>query len=52
MVGGIEGLRWALLGNERPDFSIMIVSATVVAFLLFWGIVYFKKTGQSFVDVI
>jgi len=52
MVGVIEGFRWALLGNKSPDFMIMAVSATVVAFLLFGGIVYFKKMEQSFADVI
>ncbi|MDD2541022.1 MAG: ABC transporter permease [Desulfuromonadaceae bacterium] len=52
MVGVIEGFRWALLGNKSPDFMVMIVSATVVAFLLVGGIVYFKKMEQSFADVI
>jgi lipopolysaccharide transport system permease protein len=52
MVGVIEGFRWALLGNHRPDFMAMILSAAVVAFLLVGGIVYFKKMEQSFADVI
>ena len=52
MVGVIEGFRWALIGNKSPDFIIMSISATVVAFLLFGGIVYFKKMEQTFADVI
>lgn len=52
MVGVIEGFRWALIGNKSPDFIIMSISAIVVAFLLFGGIVYFKKMEQTFADVI
>ena len=52
MVGVIEGFRWAILGTERPDFLAMAVSSTVVAFLLFGGLLYFKRMEQTFADVI
>ena len=52
MAGVIEGFRWALLGKARPDFSVMTVSATVIAFLLVGGIVFFKKTERTFADVL
>jgi lipopolysaccharide transport system permease protein len=52
LVGVIEGFRWALLGKGSPDFSIMVVSGTVVVALLLGGIIYFKKMERTFADVI
>ncbi len=52
MAGVIEGFRWALLGKQRPDFMVMAVSLAVVLALLGSGIVYFKRTEQTFADVI
>ncbi len=52
MVGVIEGFRWALLGTQGPDFSVMVVSAVVVLALSFGGIVYFKQMERTFADVI
>jgi lipopolysaccharide transport system permease protein len=52
LVGVIEGFRWALLGKGNPDFSIMLVSGTVVVALLLGGIIYFKKMERTFADVI
>jgi lipopolysaccharide transport system permease protein len=57
MTGVIEGFRWALLSgaapeNATPDFALMAVSYAVVALLLFGGLVYFKRTERTFVDLI
>jgi lipopolysaccharide transport system permease protein len=52
LVGVIEGFRWALLRNESPDFSIMVVSGAVVVALLLGGVIYFKKMERTFADVI
>jgi lipopolysaccharide transport system permease protein len=52
LVGVVEGFRWALLGKESPDFSIMAVSAVAVLVVLLGGLVYFKKMEQTFADVI
>lgn len=52
LVGVIEGFRWALLGKESPDLSIMVVSGTVIVALLLGGIIYFKKMERTFADVI
>ncbi len=52
LAGVVEGFRWALLGKESPDFSIMAVSAVVVLVVLLGGLVYFKKMEQTFADVI
>lgn len=52
MVGVIEGFRWALLGKESPDFSVMALSAGVVLAILIGGLVYFARMEQTFADVI
>jgi lipopolysaccharide transport system permease protein len=50
MAGVIEGFRWALLGNQSPDFYVMVISAIVVMALLAAGIVYFKQMERTFAD--
>ena len=52
LAGVVEGFRWALLGIESPDFQLMAVSAAAVLVVLLGGLVYFKKTEQTFADVI
>jgi lipopolysaccharide transport system permease protein len=52
MVGVIEGFRWALLGQTRPDFANMAVGGVVVGALLVAGLIYFKRMERTFADVI
>ncbi|HWO43942.1 MAG TPA: ABC transporter permease [Candidatus Eisenbacteria bacterium] len=52
MAGVIEGFRWGLLGTERPDFGVMMMSGIVVVALVVWGLAYFRKVERSFADVI
>jgi lipopolysaccharide transport system permease protein len=52
MAGVIEGFRWALLGKASPDFSVMAVSAVVVAMLLAGGLVFFKNMERTFADIV
>ena len=52
MVGVIEGFRWALLGKGSLDPVMLTVSLVVVSALFFGGIIYFKRTEQTFADVI
>jgi lipopolysaccharide transport system permease protein len=53
VVGVIDGFRWCLLGGESqlymPGF---IASLGMVAFLLWFGIRYFRKTERSFADLL
>ena len=53
VVGVIDGFRWCLLGGESqlylPGF---IVSLGVVAFFLWFGIRYFRRTEKTFADLI
>jgi lipopolysaccharide transport system permease protein len=52
MAGVIEGFRWALLGNERPEVTIVAISTGVVIVLLIAGIVYFKRMERTFADLV
>jgi homopolymeric O-antigen transport system permease protein len=52
MAGVIEAFRWALLGKQHPDFSVIAVSAVMVFVLLLGGLVYFKRTERTFADVV
>jgi len=53
MVGVIDGFRWALLGGRGgitlPSFAL---SLAVIVFLALLGVWYFRKTEQTFADVI
>jgi len=53
MVGVIDGFRWAILGGDAqlywPGF---ILSLTLVVLVLTSGIVYFRRTEETFADVI
>jgi len=53
MVSVIDGFRWAILGNDSniylPGFCL---SLGVVAFMLVYGVFYFRKTEKKFADII
>lgn len=52
MVGVIEGFRWSLLGTGSPDWNMMAVSFSVVFVLLIGGLYYFRRTEDTFADII
>jgi len=53
MVGIIDGFRWCLLGAQSNTFWIGVAIAILdVVILLMSGIWYFRKTEQTFADVI
>lgn len=51
MVGVVEGFRWALLGDKPPELMIL-VSAIVSIVLLVSGVIYFRRTEDTFADLI
>lgn len=51
MTGVLEGFRWALLGGPRPD-QLIVVSATASVLIFVSALVYFRRTEQTFADVI
>jgi lipopolysaccharide transport system permease protein len=52
MAGVIEGFRWALLGKEPPDWSIVMISGGVVCTILLTGIMFFRRVERTFADII
>ncbi len=52
MAGVIEGFRWALLGKPDGPSSIVLVSALVVGVLFIGGLAYFRRTEETFADII
>jgi len=53
MVVVIDGFRWALLGGAAPlSLEEIVLSTCVTSSVLWMGIKYFRKTEQSFADVI
>jgi lipopolysaccharide transport system permease protein len=51
MVGVIQGYRWALLGGDRPD-ATMLISIVVVLILFFGGLFYFRRMEKTFADIV
>ena len=53
MVGVIDGFRWAILGgNEALYLPGLFISLSVMSFILFFGIRYFRKTEKLFADLV
>jgi len=52
MVGVIEGVRWAILGEGTPDFGALAWSFVAVAALLLSGLLFFKHMERTFADTI
>jgi len=51
MVGVIQSYRWALLGGDQPDLT-MLISIVVVLFLLVGGFYYFRRLEKTFADIV
>ena len=51
MVGVIQSYRWALLGGDQPDATMMI-SIVVVLILLVSGVYYFRRMEKTFADIV
>jgi lipopolysaccharide transport system permease protein len=52
MAGALEGFRWALLGKDQAPGLMLWVSAAMVAFVFVAGLFYFRRTEQTFADVV
>jgi lipopolysaccharide transport system permease protein len=51
MVGVIQSYRWALLGGDQPD-ATMLISIVVVIVLLVSGVYYFRRMEKTFADIV
>ena len=52
MVGVIDGFRWAICGTTPIYWPGFLVSTTLSALLLAWGVIYFRRMERTFADVI
>ena len=53
IVGVIDGFRWCVLGGDSPLYIPgFLLSLCVIALFVWIGIVYFRRTEQSFADII
>jgi lipopolysaccharide transport system permease protein len=51
MVGVIQGFRWALLGGDPPDITL-VFSVGMVLILLISGLYYFRRMEKTFADIV
>ena len=52
LAGVIEGLRWALSGQNPPQISLLLASIAGVMFLLVGGLAYFRRQETTMVDIV
>jgi lipopolysaccharide transport system permease protein len=52
MAGVVEGIRWSLFDTGENVGSVILISACSALVLLASGVVYFRRTEQTFADVI
>ncbi len=53
MVGVIDGFRWCVLGGKSSLYMPgLLLSVSLVALLLWWGVTYFRRTERTFADLI
>jgi lipopolysaccharide transport system permease protein len=53
IVGVIDGFRWAILGGTHAFYwPGLLVSVCAVVILIVTGVIYFRRTERTFVDVI
>ncbi len=53
LVGVIDGFRWAILPTGAPLYwPGFVLSLGVIGVLLYFGMIYFRKTEKTFADII
>lgn len=52
MTAVVEGFRWALLGIEPPDVTVLLASGALAAFVAVSGLFYFRRVERTIVDLI
>ena len=56
MTGVVEGFRWALLGNRLADAQapgvLFVISIAITLLVLVSGAIFFRRTEDSFADII
>ena len=52
MTGVVEGFRWALLGLQPISVTMMIISLVIAVLVLIAGLYYFRRTEETFADLV
>lgn len=52
MAGVIETARAAIFGNLAIDWNLLLISGVIGLWLLFFSLIYFKKTEKYFADIV
>jgi lipopolysaccharide transport system permease protein len=52
MVAGIEGVRWAILGESVLTMQMTVISSAVAVLLFLSGLFFFRRVERTFADVI
>jgi lipopolysaccharide transport system permease protein len=52
LTGLLEGMRWSLIGTQKPSIGLMLYSATCALVLLVVGTMVFSRMERQFADVI
>jgi lipopolysaccharide transport system permease protein len=52
MVGVIDGFRWSICGTTALYWPGFLLSLTMTALFLTWGVIYFRRMEKTFADVI
>ena len=52
MVAVVDGFRWALLGTPTPSTTSVAASCVATLVLLVSGALFFRRTEQSFADIV
>ncbi|MCC7359760.1 MAG: ABC transporter permease [Anaerolineales bacterium] len=51
LTGVVQGFRWALLGAQAPNWGVLAVAASMMVVVFVGGVLYFRRTERSIVDV-
>ena len=51
MVNVVEGMRWTLLGMDKPSWLMVALSFAIAIPLMIGGAYYFRKTERNIVDI-
>lgn len=52
LTGLLEGMRWSLIGTERPDAWVLVYASVVAILVLLAGTLVFTRMEREFADVI
>ncbi len=52
MAGVIDGFRWTVLGGQRPELGLLLLSGAVALVLCASGLLVFRRMERTFADVV